>query len=229
MKKIVLGLLSLIFMATPASALAATLSVSPPTGTFNQGCNFSVNVLVDTAGVITDGTDAVIKYDPARLTANAPVIIGTIYPEYPIAIIDVAKGEIKVSGIASSSQSYSGSGVLATINFTVANSGTPTALTFDFDPNNKGTTTDSNVVEKDSIRDVLSSVTNGSYTLGTNTCASQTATPGNPGGAAPRGAVSTPSATQAPLPDAGSETLTYTLAIVGSVLTVLGILGLALL
>jgi len=229
MKKIVLGLLSLIFMVTPASAMAATLSVSPATGTFNQGCNFSINVLVDTAGVTTDGTDAVIIYDPARLTANPPIVNGTIYSDYPGSNIDAANSKITISGIASVSQGFSGSGVLATINFTVLNSGTPTALTFDFDPNNKGKTTDSNVVERGTVVDVLSSVTNGSYTLGTETCAAQTATPGNPGGTAPKGAVSTPSATQAPLPNAGSETLTYTIAIVGSVLTVLGILGLALL
>ena len=44
-------------------------------------------------------------------------------------------------------------------------------LNFDFDPNNKTKTTDTNVVERGTIADVLSSVTNGTYTVGTGTCA----------------------------------------------------------
>ena len=44
---------------------------------------------------------------------------------------------------------------------------------FDFDPANPQKTTDSNVVEHSTISEILSSVTNGNYTIGTGTCSGE--------------------------------------------------------
>src|SRR5258708_22875027 len=99
-------------------------------------------------------------------------------------------------------------------------------------------TCDSNVVQRGTTAELLSGVNNGNYTIGTNACAPQggpvTVLPATGQGAV---VVATPSA-QVPvkqlpplktLPPAGSEQLTFTISIAGSILTVLGILGLALL
>ncbi|MDO8638038.1 MAG: hypothetical protein Q7R43_00555, partial [Candidatus Daviesbacteria bacterium] len=59
-----------LLLATPAFATGATLSLSPSTGIFNRGCSFSVDVLLDTGGVQTDGTDAILFYDPTRFIAS---------------------------------------------------------------------------------------------------------------------------------------------------------------
>jgi len=226
---IIIIIITVIF--SPSVALAATLSVSPAKATLNKGCAFTVAIHLDTQGTQTDGTDAILAYDPSRLTANPPILNGTIYGDYPGSNIDSASGRITVSGLASVSSPFSGSGTLASINFTVQDNAPvgATAISFDFDPNNKAKTTDSNVVERGSVADVLSSVGNGSYTVGTGSCVGS-------GGTNPQGApevTATPSATIQPgggtLPPAGTEQLTYTIAIVGSILTVLGILGLALL
>lgn len=224
----------LLLFTLPAAAFAgpATLSLDPSSGTFNSGCAFSLNVNLDTSGTQTDGTDAILIYDTSRFTATS-ITKGTIYPDYPGNNIDAASGKITISGLASVSTPFSGKGVLSTVNFTVAKEAPAgvTQMTFDFDPNDKAKTTDSNVVERGAVADILNSVVNGSYTIGSGACGSQVvATP------APRvggpDVISTPSTIFVPvktLPEGGTPQLTSALAIVGLSLTILGILGLAIL
>ncbi len=225
-----------ILLFTPSSALAATLALSPASGTFNKGCSFSVDIKLDTTGAQTDGTDAIIKYDNSKLSATS-INSGTIYADYPGNSIDESTGKITTSGLASVSSAFTGSGTLATINFTVkegASTGA-TIVSFDFDVNNKTNTTDSNVVQRGTIADILSSVTNGNYTIGSGACANnltslprtgqgQTAT-----GSAGQTTTTTTEVERKTLPDRGTKEVTFAIAIVGSALTVLGILGLALL
>lgn len=226
-----------VILSPPVYAQTASLSLSPSTGTFNKSCTFSLQISLNTGGVQTDGTDAILVYDSARFSATS-ISSGTIYPDFPGNNIDDVSGKITISGLASISSPFSGSGTLATINFTVKDSAQTgaTEIKFDFDPTDKAKTTDSNVVERGTVSDILNSVTNGSYTIGTGTCAQASPTPAPPGAgrggqgeATPSGAVQPPVQPYQYLPPAGSEQLTFTLAIVGSVLTILGILGLALL
>lgn len=226
-----------ILLISPTAAFAATLSLSPSSGTFNRGCSFSLEIKLDTAGLQTDGTDAILLFDQSKLTANS-ITSGTIYADYPGNNIDNAAGKVTSSGLASISSAFSGAGSLASINFTVKDSSATgaTIIKFDFDPNDKAKTTDSNVVQRGTVVDILSSVTDGNYTIGTGACAAATPAPtilprtGGVAGATPsggqQGGVVVPLQTP---PPAGSQQFTFTLAIVGSVLTVLGILGLALL
>ncbi len=232
----------IVILINPASALAATLSLSPSSGTFNRSCNFSLSIELDTAGAQTDGTDSIIKYDSTRVSALS-INNGTIYSDYPGSNIDTQSGKITISGLASVQQGFSGKGSLATIDFRVLDTA-PTGIsqiTFDFDPNDKSKTTDSNVVERGTVVDVLSSVVNGNYTIGAGSCASQSPSASTSQGTTSIGGsgkgatgVSTPSGQPKTIDQlvggkAGTPELTYTLAIVGMVLTVLGILGLALL
>lgn len=233
-----------VILTTPVSALAATLSLSPSSGTFNRGCSFTLGINLDTAGAQTDGTDAILNFDPTRVSATT-ITPGTIYSDYPGTNID-STGKITISGLASVAQPFAGSGVLATLAMTVpANAPTGvTQVTFDFDPLNPTKTTDSNVVERSTVRDVLASVTNGSYTIGTGACSAQTqttttggsTTTGGTGGGTTvvtGGGYTTPTTVGTipvkTLPAAGSEILTFTLGIIGVTLTVLGILGFAVL
>ncbi len=237
---------SLVILASPTSALAATLSLNPSTGTFNKGCDFSLTIDLDTTGTQTDGTDAILRYDSTRFTAKT-ITSGTIYPDYPgnniceNNALCPGTGKITVSGLAAVSAPFTGKGILATINFTVLPNApsTATAMTFEFDPNDKIKTTDSNVVERGTVADVLNSVVNGNYTVGTGTaCTAQGATgtgtgtrlgQGQVGVSTPSGQIITQPIPTKTLPPAGSEKLTFTIAIVGVALTILGILGLALL
>ena len=176
-KKIIglFGILGGIFVF-PAATFAATLSFDPASGVLNKGCEISIKINLDTQSVQTDGTDVIVLYTPAQLsTTTSQITNGTIYPEYPGNSVDSAGGKISISGISSVSSPFSGSGTFATIKFNVASSlkeGDKLNLNFDFDPNNKTKTTDTNVVERGTIADVLSAVTNGSYTIGAGSCAS---------------------------------------------------------
>lgn len=222
--KIIIIIIVITFILSPA-AYAATLSLSPSSGTFNRGCVSLIAVVLDAAGTQTDGSDAILKYDPSRINATS-ITSGTIYPDYPGNNIDSSSGKITISGLASVQQAFSGKGTLATINFSVPENA-PTGATsvkFEFDPNDKAKTTDSNVVERGTIVDVLNSVVDGNYTIGTGACGTTVTTP--KGGAS----VSTPSAeVKKTLPPAGTETFTYAVAILGSIFTILGFLGLVLL
>ncbi len=249
MKFKIIGLVAAMFVL-PSNVLAATLSLSPASGTINKGCNFPVDIVLDTKGVQTDGTDAILFYDSSRFSINTTSITPNtnVYPDFPGNNVDEAAGRITISGLASVSTPFTGKGTLATLQFTVKDSA-PTGSTiirFDFEPGNPKTT-DSNVVQRatanSGVVDILNSVTDGNYVIGTGTCTvtpTPTPTPTvttlpSTGGVNPaQGAVSSSSqsgqlAPLKTLPPAGSEQFTYTLAIVGSVLTVLGVLGLALL
>lgn len=240
LSKVFLAILFFIlsFLTLPSSAFAqaASLSLSPATGTFNKGCDFSLKIELNTGGAQTDGTDAILLYDSSRVTAKS-IISGSIYSDYPGNSIRDDLGKITVSGLASVSSAFSGAGTLATVNFTVKDNAQTgaTQIKFDFDANDRAKTTDSNVVQRGTVTDILNTVNNGNYTIGTGTClASPSPSPSGLAKGAP--GVSTPSASFIPqpieyktLPDRGSAEFTATLAILGVSLTVLGILGLALL
>jgi hypothetical protein len=213
---------------SPVYAYAATLSVAPPTGQINKGCDVTFTIELDTQGAQTDGTDVILSYNPAVMTiAQTDITNGKIYADYPGNSVDATAGKISVSGIAQVSEAFSGKGTFATLKFKVnsAASGNAT-LKFDFDPNNKTNSTDSNVVERGTVADVLSAVTDGSYTVGTGSCAAGVGAPGasslpisNPvasGGSLPTS-----------LPEAGILDNTVLVASVGMLLIVLGIVGIA--
>lgn len=231
----------IVHFAFISSVLASTLSLSPATGTFNRGCSFNLDVNLDTQGVPTDGTDAVLNFDPARFTMNSIDTIGKVYSEYLGSGIDPEDpNKILVSGIAPFSSPYTGSGKLATINLTVKDTASTglTQMTFEFDQNNKNNTRDSNVVRNGgNSEETLSAVINGNYTIGTGSCTggvTTTAPTQAPAVSSPSDSTPSAGGVQQPLvyktlPDGGTQEVTATFAIIGSILTILGILGLALL
>lgn len=161
-----------------AYAAGATFSLSPASGSHNIGSVFSVNVILNTGSNETSGADAILIYEPAKLSAQS-ITAGAIYDSYPIKTINATAGKILISGITSNaSSSFSGNGTFATIAFKPLVSGTST-LRFDFKANEP---TDSNVAKKGTQgEDILTSVSNATYTI---TSGSVTPTPGA-GGAPP--------------------------------------------
>ena len=132
----------------------------------NTGCWFYLKVGFDSAGVEIERVDASIKYDPSRLGGTFIYIRN--FTDYPTAIGDKESGVMKITGL-NSFVKY-GKGDLGTIVFNVkpnARKGR-TIISFDFDPNNKTKSTDSNIVEKGTLVDVLSSVSNYSYNIDNN-------------------------------------------------------------
>lgn len=237
--KVILALMLLLSNAPFVYAASATLSLSPSSGTFNKSCTFSLEIVLDTGGVETDGTDSILLFDPTRVNVTS-IRSGTIYNDYPGNNFDNQTGKVTVSGLASVSQAYKGKGTLATVDFAVVDSAPAgaTQIKFDFDPNNKEKTTDSNVVERGtSSADALNQVVNGSYVIGSGTCGA-----GSPGatkvgtgsGQLARGAAGDIIAANTPtprptLPPTGDFSSTFILTVIGGTLTLLGILGLVIL
>lgn len=159
-----------LFWAVPAAASAATLSLSPASGSHAAGSTFEVAINLDTGGVATNGTDAILRFDPNTLqvvdannsSEGTQVLAGSLYSNTTYNVVDNGAGKISFSGTKTgNSTGYSGSGTLATITFQALKAASASAVTFDFTRN---TTSDSNVIGSDST-DLLTSVTNGSYTI----------------------------------------------------------------
>jgi hypothetical protein len=220
------GAMMMASLVLASPAMAATLSLSPASGLVNKGCAFGVSVQLNTGGVDVDGTDVILKYNPKQFTVSS-VVNGSIFNDYPGNSIDNAAGKVSIYALASQNTSFTGSGIVATVNFTPATdlAATSPTISFDFDSASPTKTTDSNVTQKGTTSDILSSVTNGTYTLGTTSCA---------GGVA-QGQVATPSATLEPevtttstpttLPNSGRFENTLMVLGLGVLLAIIGGLG----
>lgn len=153
------------------SAKTPRISLSPSFGTFNKGCSFSLNVEVDTAGRSTDGTDVVLNFDSSRFSVTS-IESGTIYKDYPPTSVNNQTGKAIFSGLSELGKYFNGQGVVAKVNFSVRSNTQEgnSQIRFDFDPNNKSKTIDSNIVEQGTVIDVLDNVIDGDYIIGNGSC-----------------------------------------------------------
>ncbi len=171
MKKLIFAaaLMFLVFVWA-SSAQAATLSLSPSSGSNSVGNIFTVTILLNTQSQAVDGVDIrYLNYSPTLLevqdenTSQAGVQIsaGTLFGNTVANSVDTTNGRISFSQVAAGGATYSNAAnaTLATMRFKVLTTGTA-PVTFSF---TSGSTADTNVAAGGS--DVLTSVTNGSYTL----------------------------------------------------------------
>jgi len=171
MKKFIFAT-AFVFMAFiwASGAQAATLSLSPGSGSNSVGSIFTVTILLNTQSQAVDGVDIrYLNYSPTLLeaqdenTSQAGVQIsaGTLLGNTVANSVDTANGRISFSQVAVGGSTYSNAtgAALATVRFRVLTTGTA-PVTFSF---TSGSTADTNVAAGGS--DVLTAVTNGSYTL----------------------------------------------------------------
>lgn len=150
-----------LFLVLPQAAYAAALQLTPPGGTVDVNETLEVKINLSLAsGESVSGVDAELTFDKNKLQVTS-IEEGTLFPTYPISTYSNTEGTIAVSGIAQTGSSVTASGTLATVTLKGKAGGTA-AVTFDF---TSGSTTDSNVAEKDTDTDLLESVVNGSYTV----------------------------------------------------------------
>jgi len=169
-KTFFLSLSIFIFFGVATFANAATLSLSPSSGSHTVGDIFSVDILLNTQGVAIDGVDInSLNYNPLQLevqdedtlTAGIQINPGTLMPITQPNTVDPVVGKITTAQVVSGGTTFSNTidQVFATVRFKVLQFGTAN-VTFDF---TLGDTTDTNIASRGS--DILSSVTNGGYTL----------------------------------------------------------------
>lgn len=148
--------------ASPAPSVTQTITPSLPTISLNASkADFAVNetvavaVLIDSGNKNLAGVDLIVKFDPKVLEATQGGLVkGRIFDEYPLVSADQTRGTISISGVNSAGSGFKGTGQFAAINFKVRAAG-KTKLTVDFE---KGSTTDSNLVDTDTSKDILEQV-----------------------------------------------------------------------
>lgn len=141
----------------------AKISLISDKSTYNVGEAVPVQIQVDTGGRKIVGNDAVIHFDPTILmaTGSAAITKGSALKDYPFLEVDSKLGMVTVAGISSIEESYLGKFILATINFKAKAVGT-TAVTITYTP---GDTTDTNLVEAGTNKDILEKVENLNLTI----------------------------------------------------------------
>ncbi|MDO8569795.1 MAG: fibronectin type III domain-containing protein [bacterium] len=156
----------------PTSQLAqviqtATLTLAPSSASASVNNTFTVNIVLNTAGQSAYGVDINrIRFNPAILqvvdadavTVGVQIAAGTIMPFNIKNSVDNTGGSIEFSQLANPGSTFSGSGTLASVTFRAVSVGA-TNVTFDF---TLGSGIDTNVAGLGG--DLLSSVSNGSYT-----------------------------------------------------------------
>ncbi len=152
----------------PALVLAATLSLSPSSGSFSVGDVFDINILLNTSSAAVDGIDLnTLNYNAALLEvqdantsqAGVQITAGSLLPVNVVNSADAANGRISFSQLGSGGGTFNGSGTLATVRFRAKAVGTAN-VNFSFV---LGNTADTNVASAGT--DLLTSVTNGSYII----------------------------------------------------------------
>lgn len=180
----------LIFMIKTASVLAqsstAQLILSPASGTVAPDSSFDVGIFLNTQGAQVDGMDAKLIYEPARLEVQSISPNLEVFPNYPTKTTNATTGQITIQGTAPANSPFSAAGPVqvATLRLRALSEG-KAILRFDF---TRGATTDSNVAEHSTNLDILTSVTNATYTVSP----SATGTPPPVGSDLPSGATLTP-------------------------------------
>jgi hypothetical protein len=154
----------------PQTSDAATLTLSPASGTYTTGEEFTLQILLNTEGEAVDGVDIRhLNYNPALLEvqddntsqSGVQVLPGSLFANTPANTVDTVNGRVSFSQVTSGGSSYSNTTnqVLASIRFRVLDTGSAT-LTLTAAP---GVTTDTNVARADT--DILTSTQSASFSF----------------------------------------------------------------
>lgn len=162
-----------IFRPTPSSTpqipavkpKTTTISLETPKKEVKKGEKFTVNIRISSEKQ-ADGADLIITYDPKMILlettpAGQPVIVSTLFSDYPSNVLDTNLGRVTVSGITSQSGGVKADGLFGSLTFVAKTSGT-SSISLEFSPNQ---TTDSNVIESGTGQDVLEKVNNLELTI----------------------------------------------------------------
>ncbi len=160
------------FLTRSALAADATLELIPSEGTISLEEYLSVDIVVDSGEASVSGVDIVMDFDPDKFEVSMNVddsAFSTFMPS--TGRIDNTTGHISFSAYTESEETVSGEAIVATLELTALVDSGEGEVTFDF---TLGETDDCNVIEAESIDDILSSVTSGVYTFEASATSTET-------------------------------------------------------
>lgn len=194
-------LITLIFLFS-TKTYAAYFTLEPQTRTADPGGMFSVDVKINTDGENATSADALFNFNSSIISVSS-ITPGDFFPQN---FKTTTSTQVYVGGaVQNATETRTGSGLLATINFDAVGSGT-TTLAFDC---TAGKTSDSNITKDDrNATDILNceQLVDGTYTVSGDVTNTQ------------------PTPTPKTLPNAGNVTNTLIIGGIGLLLTIAGIL-----
>lgn len=143
-----------------AAEVSGSMGISPASGdyTFSAGQSYPVGVIIDSGGKSVDGVDVIINFDPKKVQIVGDAVSPTsMFERFPLNRVDNVSGKILFSALTFSPKPEAG--IVATFRFRPLAPG-PVNFNFDF---TLGSTTDSNIAEHGTAKDVLGKVENGKY------------------------------------------------------------------
>lgn len=172
MKRFLALTICLFGLGIAAEANAAEFYLSPSSDEFTTGCESTVDIMMDTEGETSDAANIYVYYDPADIeivdkdsfTAGDQIQTGNAYSVYVDNIADT--GEIRLTGFTVMG-GFSGVRTFGSIVFKGREGVTETSMSIYYVA---GSTTDSNIAQKDTGLDLLDGVSGGSYTFTTGFC-----------------------------------------------------------
>lgn len=161
---------------------AAKFSISPASDSFTQECVVGLTVQINTEGQASNSADIEIRFNPAQIEVidangvipGVQITNGDAYESYFGNTVNNSTGIIKLTG-ASFGLSLNGSGEFAS--FEIKSKPSITNANLNIYYTGVGNTTDSNIASKATSNDLLSGVTNGSYTFTSGICNPDTTPP----------------------------------------------------
>ena len=147
-------------LSTKAAAENATLALSPASGdyTMDTKTSYPVGIILNSGGREIDGVDIIINFDPKKVTVEGTTVTTTnSFEQYLVNKIDNVAGKIRLSALTFTAKPVTG--IVGTFRFRPVVRGAVN-FNFEFTP---GATTDTNVADHASAKDILGSVVNASF------------------------------------------------------------------
>lgn len=182
LKGTVLAIIPLIFAFGTVFA-DASYDINPSSGSLIQGCNYSFDIReYVSSGLSSNAGDIIITYNPSEIEIldslpslpGTQIQPGTVYEAYAGNIVNSSTGVIRLTGFSTSSQ-FTGNGLFARIAFRSQPTATSASFTISF--TSFGNTYDSNIADTITSDDLLTSVTNATFTFGSGSCTADTTAP----------------------------------------------------
>lgn len=175
----VFGALGLSFIFGHA-VLAARFDLSPASVQFIEGCDSSIDISINPEGRISDAANIIVYYNPAQVeivdadsdTPGTQIRGGNAYEAY-VDNIALPDGTIRLTGF-SFARRVTSQKTFGTIIFRGKPGVTATNFNIEYVA---GSTLDSNIAEYLTSDDLLTGITNGSYTFRTGDCVADTTPP----------------------------------------------------
>lgn len=172
-KLAMLAILVLVAVFCPEVIQAASINLSPVSGSFLSGCKNEVDIYVDASGQSSNAADMVINYTPGLTIVDQDSTIpgiqietATAYDSYIYNLVDTSNFRIRLAA-SSFSVPLTTNDKFATIQFT----GGSGPVSFSINFSGSGSTGDSNVANTLTSNDLLTSVSNASFTINPGACA----------------------------------------------------------